>query len=184
MTLFAKERDMLEIVQDWLRPQVTYMETELYCGFAGEYVPDIVGVCFDVGEVSRLKRRNPLARGRIRKLLADNRPPTKYHTDLIAVELKLNRFAQAFFQAIVYSNFGFRAYIAMPEYAYFNLTGIKHEALEIAGIGFLDVGKDSCTERVKAKNPVVVSVEDEYQIADRLMCRFRGRATVRSEGAI
>lgn len=168
-----KEKDMTEIVKDWLRPQVTAMETEVYCGFAGEYVPDIVGIKFDVEKVSQLNRRKPLPRCRIRKLLAEGQPPTKYHTDLVAVELKLTRFAQAFFQAVVYSNFGFRVYIAMPEYAYFNLSGVKMKAMRIAGIGFLDVGKDGCEERLKAKKPGVVSIEEEFQIAERLISGYR-----------
>lgn len=172
--MFAKEKEMTEVVKEWLRPQVTAMETELYCGFAGKYVPDIVGICFDREKVSTIKRQNPMARGRIRKLLKEKRMPLTYHTDMIAIELKLTRFTQAFFQAAIYSHFGFRPYIAMPEPRYFNLSGLQTEVLRNMGIGFLSVNKKGCDEYIKAKKSVNVSLEDEIQIADRLICRFKG----------
>ncbi len=168
---FDKEKDMVEIVQDWLRPQVTHMQTELWCGFAGKYVPDIVGISFDVEKVLQLKRQTALPRGRIRKLLAGGYVPTVYHTDLVAIELKLTRFTQAFFQAAIYSHFGFRSYIAMPEPGYFNIPGIQQEVLENMGIGFLSVSKKGCKEYKKATKPIVVSLEDEIQIAERLIFR-------------
>lgn len=177
--MFNKEKDMTKIVQNWLRPQVTHMETELWCGFAGKYIPDIVGISFDVEKVSQLKRRTPLPRSRIRKLLTGGYIPTIYHTDLVAIELKLTRFTQAFFQAAMYSHFGFRAYIAMPTSSYFNIPGIQREVLENMGIGVLSVSKRGCKEYIKASKPIVVNIEDEIQIAERLM--FKG-AAVSAEG--
>lgn len=171
--MFAKEKDMIEIVKDWLRPQVTAMETELYCGFAGEFVPDVVGICFDVKKASQSKRITPLARGRVRKLLAENRVPQTYHTDLIAIELKLTRFTQAFFQAIVYRSFGFRTYIAMPDRVYFNLKKTQRKAICAAGVGFLSVAKDACVVMAEAKSPVTFDLDEEILIADRLICRFK-----------
>lgn len=170
--MFAKEKEMLKVVSDWLKPQVTAMETELYCGFAGEYVPDIVGITFDMQKVSQLKRQNPMPRSRIRKLLAENRTPQIYHTDLIAIELKLSRFVDAYFQAKMYAHFGFRAYIAMPNPVYFKLSTIRKKVLENDGIGFIGVG-EKCTELLKARRAVNFSLEDEIQIADRLICRYR-----------
>lgn len=170
--IMFREKDMLKMVQDWLRPQVTAMETELYCGFAGKYVPDIVGITFDIEKVAQLKRQKPMGRGRIKKLLQENRPPQTYHTDLIAVELKLKRFIDAYFQAKMYAHFGFRAYIAMPEAVYFNLLPIRKRVLENEGIGFLSIG-EKCKEILEAKSPIVFNREDEIQIADRLICRFR-----------
>lgn len=172
--MFTKEKEMLEIVKDWLRPQVTAMETELYCGFAGEYVPDIVGITFDMKKVSQLKRQNPMPRSRIRKLLAENRIPPTYHTDLVAVELKLRNFVEAYFQAKMYTHYGFRAYIAMPHPVYFKLSTIRRTVLENDGIGFVEVG-EKCKEILKARPATCFSLEDEIQIADRLICRFRGR---------
>ncbi len=102
---FKKENEMLPIVMDWLRPQVTSIETELECGFTGRYIPDIVAITFDKEAVSRLKRQTPMQRQRIRKLINENRIPKKYHTDMIAVELKLRNFVEAYFQAKIYAHY-------------------------------------------------------------------------------
>ncbi len=170
---FAKEKDMLETVQDWLRPQVTSMETELGCGYAACYIPDLVGIKFEMAKVVNLKRQNPMSRCRIKDLIKVNRVPEMFYSDLVAVELKLRNFVQAFFQAKKYAYFGFRSYIAMPEPFFYNkLDRIRREVMEQDGIGFLQVGEE-CKEMIKARPAVHFSIEDKIQISDRMICKFR-----------
>ncbi len=172
--LFKKEKEMLLTVYDWLSPQVTSIETEFGCGYCSCYVPDIVGVVFDMAEVAKLKRQRPIARSRTRQLIAEKRIPKLFHSDLIAVELKLKNFVEAYFQAKIYQSFGFKTYIAMPEPVYRKLPAIRVKVMMYDGIGFITVG-EQCKVRIEAKPSLTFNLEDEIQIVDRLICRYRGK---------
>lgn len=177
---FDKEKEMLPIVMAWLRPQVTAVETELWCGYTGEYVPDIVGITFDKEKVSKLKRRTPRARGEIRKIIERGGVPQVCHTDMVAIELKLNNFVEAYFQAKTYQSFGFRSYIAMPKGSFVKLKAIRHHVVRHDGIGLLEVS-DKCTVLLAARPALTFSIEEEAQISERLICRFRGK-TIKEQG--
>ena len=68
---FALEEEMLPIVKKWLRPQVTSMETELGCGYCGVWIPDIVGICFDLDKVSKLVSKGPTSGRQIKRLIKE-----------------------------------------------------------------------------------------------------------------
>ncbi len=169
---FLKEKEMLPIVIDWLRPQVTAIETELWCGYAGEYVPDIVGITFDKGKIADYKRRTPRSRGEIRKIIERGDVPQVCHTDMIAIELKLTNFIEAYFQAKTYQSFGFRSYIAMPKGAFVGLKPIRYHVVRNDGIGLIEVS-DKCTVLLAANPALVFNIEEEAQISERLIARFR-----------
>ena len=168
---FAKEKEMLPIVMNWLRPQVTFAETELWCGYAGEYVPDIVGIALDLQKVAKRKRKSPRSRREIRKIIESFDVPQVCHTDMIAIELKLSNFIEAYFQAKMYQSFGFRSYIAMPEGSFIKLNPIRRLVLQHDGIGFIEVG-DKCKELLVGRPSLSFSIEEEAQISERLICRF------------
>jgi hypothetical protein len=168
---FAKEKDMLPIVMEWLSPQVTFVETELWCGYAGEYVPDIVGIVLDLQKVSNRKRTSPRSRGEIRKIIESFDVPQVCHTDMVAVELKLSNFVEAYFQAKMYQSFGFRSYIAMPEGSFAKLKMIRYRVLQHDGIGLIEVS-GKCKELLAARPSLSFSIEEEAQISERLICRY------------
>lgn len=172
--LIRYEKDMTPIVERWLSLTVDVIRTEVYCGFAGEYVPDIVGAVFDREKLKSLKRKNPMPRGRIKKLIAEGRPPAMYHRDLVAIELKLKNFPQAYFQAKMYQWFGMRTYIAMPKKVCVSLRPIRMEVLRIDGIGLLSVDEDGCHQLIHARKAKSTSLENEIQIAERLIPRKDG----------
>ncbi len=60
----------------------------------------------------------------------------------------------------------------MPEGTYHNLKAIRRQVLMNDGIGFIEVGEE-CKVWLPAEVPVVISVEDEIQIAERMLWRFR-----------
>ena len=169
---FEKEKDMLEIVESWLSPQVTHYEKELGCGYCSCNVPDIVGIKLDAEKLLEFKRKKPMDRSYIRKMINENRVPLIYHMDLIAIELKLRNFVEAFFQAKMYAYFGFRSYIAMPKGVYANLPAIRIKVMRQDGIGFIAVDH-KCTVILEAQKAIVFSLEEEIQIADRLICGYK-----------
>ncbi len=177
---FSKEKEMLPIVIDWLRPQVTAVETELWCGYAGEYVPDIVGITINVKKALARKRQTPRSRGEIRKIIESFDVPQVCHTDMIAIELKLKNFIEAYFQAKMYQSFGFRSYIAMPKGSFVNLKPIRYSAVQRDGIGLLEVSEE-CTELLVAKPALTFSIEEEAQISERLICRLT-EAIIKGQG--
>ena len=164
---FSKEKDMTEIVRLWLLSQCDIAETELGCGFCGEYIPDLVGASFDPEKIKLIKRYNPMSRARIRKLIEDGRAPERFHTDLVGVELKLRNFPEAYFQAKMYQSFGMRSFIGMPKEALSCLKSIRVSVLRMDGIGLLSVTTDECKVVLKARK-VKSNYEEEYQITERL----------------
>lgn len=171
MRFFSKEIEMRPAVMDWLGGIVEHVETELYCGYAGEYVPDVVGISFDHAALANSKRKTPMTRSRIKELLGKGSLET-YHTDIIAVELKLDRFVEAYFQARKYQSYGFKTYIAMTEGKYWSLKSIRTEILKRDGVGFLEVG-EQVKVMLEAKEPTDFSLEEIWQITERLAMNFK-----------
>jgi len=169
---FAKEHDMLFTVQEWLKERSDFTATELACGFHGQFVPDIVGIICNVNAVRDLSRRTPRSRSDIRKTIGQGDRPEIYHSDLFAIELKLRNFPEAYFQAKTYSQFGFRTYIAMPEGVYDGLPHIRREVMKYDEIGFIEVG-ETCRVRIEAVRRRGYSIEEEAQISERLIMRFK-----------
>lgn len=171
MKHFSKEIEMRPLVMDWLGGIVEHVETELYCGYAGEYVPDVVGVSFDRTALSNIKRKAPMSRSRIREAI-DKGSARTYHTKLIAIELKLSRFVEAYFQARIYQSFGFKTYIAMPEGKYWAMSRLRQKILKWDGVGFLEVG-EKVKVLLEAKEPANFAIEEIWQITERLAMNFK-----------
>lgn len=169
---FAKEKDMLKTVEAWLYERTDFIAAEFGCGYCNRYVADIVGMACDVNAVRRMKRTAPMGRGRIKKLLANGGMYLNNIKNLIAVELKLDNFPQAYFQAKMYSQFGFRSYIAMPRGTWDRVGHIRREVMKNDGLGFIEVG-EKCEVQIEAKHRVLYSVEDKIQISERLIMRFK-----------
>lgn len=165
--MFSRENEMTPIVESWLRSECDVVETELACGFGGEYIPDLVGASFDAEKIKKIKRYNPISRTRIRKLIEAGRAPERFHTDLIAIELKLKNFPEAYFQAKMYQSFGMRAFIGMPYEAACSIKKIRCHVLRMDGIGLLGVSQDKCKVVLRARR-MKSDYEEEIQITERL----------------
>ncbi len=176
---FTKEKQMLPVVEAWLDERTDFMAAEFGCGFQSRFIPDIVGIVCDANAVRDLTRRTPRSRGDIRRIIGAGEVPEMYHSDMIAVELKMSNFPQAYFQAKMYSQFGFCSYIAMPVGTWDSVGHIRREVLKIDGLGFIEVG-DGCAVRAEARRPRYYSIEEEAQISERLIMRFKKQ--LESEG--
>ena len=175
---FDREQEMLIPIQLWLRQYANRIDVEFGCGFQNQFIPDVVGIAVDMIKVQDIKRTTPRSRGQIRKLIGQGELFEKYDYDLIAIELKLRNFVEAYFQAKMYAWFGFRSYIAMPEGVYNNLPHIRKEVLRNEGLGFLEVGEKGVVDvRLEAKHRVRYSIEDKVQIVERLIMRLKKELT-------
>lgn len=174
---FAKEKEMLMAVQNWLAPQITMAVEEFRCGFQGLFTPDIVGIKCDAPEIQGIERSTPKSRGEIRRLIGQGELFEMYAYDLIAVELKLSNFAEAYFQAKMYSWYGFRSYIAMPQEVFSGMKHIRKEVMRNDGIGFLSVserfGVGHVDVEIKARPRIRYSLEEKVQIVERLIMKFK-----------
>lgn len=169
---FRKEKKMLAAVRAWVYERTDFTATEFGCGYCNRYVADVVGMHCDVNAVRSMKRSTPMGRVRIKQMLANGGMYLNNIKDLIAVELKLNNFPQAYFQAKMYSQFGFRSYIAMPGGTWDRAGHIRREVMKNDGLGFIEVG-EKCEVQLEAKPRVLYSVEDKIQISERLIMRFK-----------
>jgi hypothetical protein len=174
---FSKEKEMLLAVQDWLSPQITIAVEEFRCGFQGLFTPDIVGIKCDSLEIQGIERSTPKSRGEIRRLIGQGELFEMYAHDLIAVELKLNNFPEAYFQAKMYSWYGFRSYIAMPDEVFSGMKHIRKEVMRNDGIGFLSVsdshGVGHIEVEIKATPRTRYSLEEKVQIVERLIMKCK-----------
>lgn len=168
MCNFSLEKEMTPIVETWLEDFFHVVHRELKCGYVGRYTPDLVAANFDHLRLKMRKRTTPMPRRRIEKLIGGNRTPPIYHTDLVAVELKLKNFPQAYFQAKIYQSYGMRSYIAMPIKVAVNLDWIRREVMRYDGIGLIGVS-DKCKVLDVAVMPVKFELLEQIQIAERMI---------------
>lgn len=167
-TDFLLEKDMKPIVKKWLTERFQIIREEFRCGYVGKYVPDLVAINFNLAELGTRRRNTPMPRRRIEKQISLGKTPKVYHTNLVAVELKLKNFPQAYFQAKIYNSYGMRTYIAMPIKVAINIDRIRREVLQNDGIGLIGVS-DKCKVFEEATKPSVYKLLEEIQIAERLI---------------
>ncbi len=165
--MFFKEKDMTNIVIDWLSPQFDVVVTELGCGYCSEFIPDIVAASFDEAKIKKITRYTPYSRGSIQHRIDIGKPFELFHTDLVAVELKLKNFAQAYFQAKMYQMHGMRTYIAMPEDVIMSISSRRFIVAKNDGIGLIKVLKDKCHITLEAQE-VKENYVEQLQITERI----------------
>ena len=170
--MFALEKDMTPIVAEWLEGQFDIVQPELKCGYVGRYAPDFVAANFDMQKLKSRKRTTAMPRRRIEKSILSLELPVKCHTDLVAVELKLKNFPQAYFQAKICNSYGMRTYIAMPLIVAANQDIIRKEVMEFDGIGLIGVS-DKIKVLIEARRSAVSSVLEEIQIIERLIPKIK-----------